>query len=120
VFVSLTATRNLLLAVFAEMPFSLSRVYGDCTMFPGMKQMEDSSQSDSKPTHISFTRIQAWREREYKAGRPSGLLDFYRSHGLCIACQASGSKPFPAHWNGEIPIFDRCDVCGGTGNVLVS
>jgi excinuclease UvrABC ATPase subunit len=89
-------------------------------MLPQPQYSEDLPGSDSNPTHISFARIQAWRHRELNAGRPSGLLDFYRSHGFCIACQASGSKPLPADWHGEDPIFDRCDVCGGTGKVRVS
>jgi hypothetical protein len=89
-------------------------------MLPQPQQIEDVPYMDFNPTHISFARIQAWREREYKAGRPSGLLDFYRGNGYCIACQASGSKPLPADWQGEVPIFEACHVCGGSGKVKVA
>jgi hypothetical protein len=89
-------------------------------MLPQPQQIRDLPRADSRHTPISFARIQSWRDGEYKAGRPSGLLDFYRGNGYCIACQASGSKPFPTDWQGEVPIFEPCNVCGGSGKVKVA
>ena len=64
--------------------------------------------------------IQEWRDREYKAGRPSGLLDYYRAHAVCIACQGCGIHPSPAAWNCEEPLFKPCKLCRGSGEVRVT
>jgi len=31
--------------------------------------------------------IKEWRKKEYDAGRPSGIDDFFRAHGLCVKCR---------------------------------
>lgn len=60
-------------------------------------------------------KVRKWRERELAAGRPSGLGDYFRVHGLCFACSSTGTRLEPVGWNGETPLFEVCPVCGGTG-----
>ena len=72
------------------------------------------------PASTSSDRVQPWRDQQYQDGRPSGLLDFYRTHAFCIACQASGAEPIPAEWDGDVPPFEQCRVCFGAGKVMVS
>ncbi len=81
---------------------------------------EGMTQAETLLATVSFAHIKAWRDQEYQAGRPCGLLDFYRSHGLCIVCQASGSKALPIHWEGEEPIFEPCEACQGAGRIKTS
>jgi len=59
--------------------------------------------------------IRRWREQEQNAGRPSGLEDWFRIHGLCFACKSGGTDPNPTGWDGDTPLFSDCAVCGGTG-----
>ncbi len=71
-------------------------------------------------TSTGFAQIKIWRDLQILAGRPSGLLDYYRAHGLCIACQASGKRSTPVDWDGEVPLFEPCEVCAGAGKVSVT
>ena len=64
--------------------------------------------------------IKRWRAEEHKAGRPSGLEDFFRAHGLCFACKTTGTKLPPVAQDGETPLYEQCPVCGGTGTLPVS
>lgn len=60
------------------------------------------------------------RATRLEDGHPSGILDFYRTHAFCVACQASGAEPIPADWDGDVPLFEQCRVCIGSGKVQVS
>lgn len=62
--------------------------------------------------------IRNWREREHSQGRASELEDFYRAHGLCWTCQATGVTVTPVDWDGDTPLFVGCPVCRGTGKLL--
>ena len=65
--------------------------------------------------HRRIPEIKKWREEEFEAGRPSELEDFFRAHNLCFACKATGVKPDPVAWEGDIALYIKCEVCGGTG-----
>ena len=73
--------------------------------------------STSLSSFYSIAEIKRWREQERAVGRPSGLEDFYRAHGLCWQCKATGVTVSPVDWDGEIGLFEQCSVCGGTGKV---
>jgi hypothetical protein len=73
-------------------------------------------------TLFKIQEIKSWREKEDAAGRPSGLDDFYRTQNLgysfCDACQSRGINVHPINWDGEVPLFEECQVCGGTGKII--
>jgi hypothetical protein len=67
-----------------------------------------------------------WRTKEAEAGRPSAWQDFCRAHGLCAACAASGVSLNDngvgfktAGWRGNLPLYQQCDTCSGTGRIVV-
>jgi hypothetical protein len=66
--------------------------------------------------------IKRWREQEYEAGRPSGLDDFFRAQHLgykfCDACESRGIDVHPVDWDGEIPLFEVCQICRGIGTII--
>lgn len=64
---------------------------------------------------VNIAAIKEWRKRESDSGRPSELIDFFRQHGLCHDCQCTGAKI--VDWDGEIPLWDTCVTCGGSGTV---
>jgi hypothetical protein len=68
----------------------------------------------------SVSDIKAWREQEFNAGRLSGQQDFYLAHGLCWSCKATGVAISPVDWDGDIPLFEQCNFCGGTARVRTS
>jgi hypothetical protein len=72
-----------------------------------------------KPTSDSSAPVKTWRDSEYMAGRPSGLLDYYRAHAVCIACRGCGLHPSPAAWDRKEPLFIPCKLCFGSGEVRV-
>jgi hypothetical protein len=49
------------------------------------------------PLGASIAEIKSWRTSEAEAGRPSGLDDYCRAHGinLCPACRGEGVTPNP-------------------------
>jgi DnaJ-class molecular chaperone len=61
--------------------------------------------------------IKQWRQEEQDAGRPSGLHDFFRIHGLCFECKTTGLDLSPIGWDGGTSLHQQCDVCGGTGKI---
>jgi len=67
---------------------------------------------------FSITEIKSWRHQEQNAGRPSGIEDFYRAHSLCSACKTRGIAVSPVGWDGDIPLFEQCNVCSGTGKLI--
>ncbi len=67
-------------------------------------------------TLFSVQEIKDWREQEQNAGRPSGLEDFYCLHGLCWPCRSRGYNPAAVDMDGNLPLFEECDECGGTGS----
>ncbi len=66
-------------------------------------------------TRFGVAEITEWREQEQAAGRPSGLEDFYLLHGLCWVCRSRGYHPAVVGMDGNLPLFEECDACGGTG-----
>ena len=50
---------------------------------------------------FTFPQVREWREREYKAGRPSGLDDFYRARGICVVCGGHGKLVLGVCWRDE-------------------
>jgi hypothetical protein len=73
-------------------------------------------------TVYTIQEIKSWREREHSAGRPSELEDFYRAQNLsytfCEACQSRGINVHPVDWDGDTPLFEQCEICGGTGKLV--
>ncbi len=73
--------------------------------------------------------IKAWRQTEWEAGRPDGLRDWYEQSGVCFQCQGHGavmvgwSPPTSLdeiasaekHGLEELPVYDVCAICIGTG-----
>ncbi len=55
-------------------------------------------------TVVNLNAIRAWRAAEAAAGRPSGLLDYWRAHGTCPTCLGRG-------WTSH----GDCSPCRGTG-----
>ncbi len=47
---------------------------------------------------FNIQAVKAWREQEHDAGRPSGLEDFSRAHGLCSKCHANGNLVSGVRW----------------------
>lgn len=50
---------------------------------------------------FTFSHVREWREKEYEAGRPSGLDDFYRAHGICVVCGGHGKLVLGVRWRDE-------------------
>jgi hypothetical protein len=82
------------------------------------------AQAKRIPIGIPLQEIKAWRANEAAAGRPSGFDDFCRAHGipLCAACMGEGLTlndngiGFKAvGLDGHERLYQRCEVCGGTG-----
>jgi DnaJ-class molecular chaperone len=63
----------------------------------------------------SIQEIKSWREHEHDLGRPSGLEDFYQAHSLCWECKATGVTISPVDSDGDIRMYEQCELCGGTG-----
>ncbi len=68
--------------------------------------------------------VKAWRKREFDAGRPSGLNDYFVAHGFCfcshchgvgLAMNEDGMGYKAVGWDGDTQLFEECDFCGGTG-----
>lgn len=67
---------------------------------------------------FTIQEVKSWREGELAAGRPSGLEDFYRAHDLCFACRSKGIRLSPIDWDGDVPLYEECEACGGTGKLV--
>ena len=83
---------------------------------------------------FSILKIREWREREFHAGRPHELADFYAAHGLCYDCGGRGAQMIG--WNeprdekeyesakalnlSELPVYEPCSTCGGSGKAARS
>jgi hypothetical protein len=50
---------------------------------------------------LGFEQVKWWRERESKAGRASGLEDFYRANRLCVSCRGLGKLAIGVRWRDE-------------------
>ena len=50
---------------------------------------------------FTFQQVREWREGEYKAGRASGLDDFYRAHGICVECGGHGRLVLGVRWRDD-------------------
>lgn len=48
-----------------------------------------------------FENVKWWREREHKAGRPSGLEDYYRANQICVPCRGLGKLVIGVRWRDE-------------------
>ena len=69
--------------------------------------------------------VKAWRTREFDAGRPSGLKDYFGAHGFCFHCQGVGlamnedGMGYKAvGWDKDTQLFEKCDFCGGSGALV--
>jgi hypothetical protein len=72
-----------------------------------------------------WSEARDWRAKETEAGRPSTHSDFFRAHGLCPACAAAGIRLNEngvgfrtIGWNGNLPLYEECEACGGTGKIV--
>jgi hypothetical protein len=72
-----------------------------------------------------WNEAREWRAKEIEAGRPATYGDFCRAHGLCSACAATGVRlnengvGFRAvGWNGNLPLYEECDACAGSGKIM--
>jgi hypothetical protein len=79
-----------------------------------------SSESVGRQTSLrehGFTieDIKQWRKRQFEAGKPSNLKDFFDTHGLCSVCECTGVRLVGRDDSGE-PIWKVCEVCEGTGD----
>jgi hypothetical protein len=70
----------------------------------------------------SIEEIRAWRTNEAEAGRPSSFAAYCHQYGYCDACNAEGlvlndnGIGFKlAGQDGNMPLFELCPVCKGTG-----
>lgn len=45
-----------------------------------------------------------WREKEHKAGHPSGLDDFFRAHAFCVECGGAGKLITGVRWRDELGV----------------
>lgn len=63
----------------------------------------------------SLPAVKQWRQQEANAGRPSGLEDFVRAHGLCVECRGRGIKLVT-----DTREYNVCSVCGGSGKAQSS
>jgi hypothetical protein len=78
-----------------------------------------------KRYEVNLTRTQevkTWRAREFDAGRPSGLRDYYGAHDFCSHCLGVGLAMNEDRmgykavgWDGDSQLFEECDFCRGTG-----
>lgn len=73
--------------------------------------------------------VKRWRKAEYDAGRPSGLDDFFATHGICPTCRGEGVHMIG--WSDprgqdelraarklqqeQLPVYGVCPQCGGRG-----
>jgi hypothetical protein len=73
-------------------------------------------------------QVKAWREREFDAGRPSDLQDYWNSQGsdFCSKCQSvgiamvesDGLTAFKAvGCEGDVQFWEECSECDGTGRM---
>jgi hypothetical protein len=46
----------------------------------------------------TFDFVKGWTQREYDAGRPSGIDDFFRAHGHCAECGGYGQLLVGVRW----------------------
>jgi len=83
----------------------------------------------AKAHPYSLVDVKRWREVEYDAGRPSSLADFFAAHAICSTCGGEGVHMIG--WrdaNGadevraaeelsleQLPFYDVCPQCGGSG-----
>ena len=68
----------------------------------GTQSLGVFSDNEHQMTKHGFTirAIKEWRETEHKAGRPSGLDDFYRAHeiDICVECHGQGTRVVGTRW----------------------
>ena len=50
---------------------------------------------------FTIQQVKEWRERAHKAGRGSGLDDFYRAHGICVECGGHRRIVLGVRWRDE-------------------
>lgn len=66
--------------------------------------------------------IKEWRTKEFEAGRPSSLADYFAAHGYCRHCHgiglarnSNGMGLKAVGWDGKHQLYEECEHCGGTG-----
>jgi|SRR6185437_11493107 len=50
---------------------------------------------------FTIQQVKEWREKENAAGRASELDDFFRAHGICVACEGQGKLAIGIRWRDE-------------------
>lgn len=80
------------------------------------KKYDDLPKTDLREFY-TLEKVKEWREKEDAEGRPSSLEAFYLAHGLCWACHATGIALAPVDWEGDVALYAKCEICGGTGKI---
>ncbi len=68
---------------------------------------------ESGVTRVTLEEVRDWRAAEKAAGRPDGLLDYFKAFDICPCCK--GNRTAILKWDGNRPITGTCPQCGGTG-----
>jgi hypothetical protein len=50
---------------------------------------------------FTLETVKEWRAQQHEAGRPSGLDDFFRAHGMCHQCAGEGRLVTGVRWRDE-------------------
>ena len=61
---------------------------------------------------IGLAYMRLWRQQQFDAGKDSSMETFYRTHGLCPACQGRGEV------NCGTQLDPNCTACAGTGLLI--
>ena len=77
---------------------------------------------------FSINDIKLWRKKQFDAGLPSEIEEFFRAHGLCVECLGEGVKQVGLSLPNEqelataakiglsqLPFFEACPICKGSG-----
>lgn len=56
--------------------------------------------------------IRNWRRVAWRAGKPSSLVDWHKTHNACCACHGRGLQMHPPRGGRA---WDTCNVCDGSG-----
>lgn len=74
--------------------------------FPGQIKDHPSSPDEERLRRHGFSlqQVKDWREQENRAGRASGIEDFYRAHLICVECCGLGKLVLGVNWRDEAGI----------------
>lgn len=86
----------------------------------GKRWNEVNDKAKSLEEHgFTIAFIKDWREKAAESGRPSGLKDFFRAHGVCPDCRGVGLRVTGWDQETENQLWDTCSTCKGKGRVPV-